>query len=96
MTSGKHGDVQGSLRAINSSAMFAPPIGNATYCLPPAMYVIGAPLAFAGSTTSASRGRPPVALETVLHHQQHRPRHEDKGTGRSAQPLRDAEVANGH
>ena len=50
----------GNVRAINSSGMFAPPTGNATYCLPPAMYVIGAPLALAGRSTSASRR--PVAL----------------------------------
>src|SRR5262245_52356202 len=40
--------------------MFDPPTGNAMYCLPPAMYVIGAPPALAGSAISA-RSRP-VAL----------------------------------
>src|SRR4029077_7178211 len=41
----------GKVRAMTSSGMVAPPIEKATYCLPPAMYVIGAPPAFAGSGT---------------------------------------------
>jgi hypothetical protein len=40
--------------AISSSAIAAPPTGNAMYCLPPAMYVTGAPAALAGSAVSAS------------------------------------------
>ena len=40
--------------AISSSASFAPPTGNTMNCLPPAMYVIGAPVALAGSSISAS------------------------------------------
>ena len=39
----------GSATAISSSGMFEPPTGNATYCLPAAMYVIGEPLALADS-----------------------------------------------
>jgi len=54
------GGVQGSASAISSSVRFEPPTGNTTYCLPPAMYVMGAPVAFAGSVTSTSRR--PLAL----------------------------------
>jgi hypothetical protein len=50
----------GKVSAMTSSGMVAPPIEKATYCLPPAMYVIGAPPAFAGSGTSARRR--PLAL----------------------------------
>src|SRR4029453_11171897 len=49
------GEGHGSESAISSSVMFAPPTGNATYCLPPTMYVIGAPPAFAGKGISARR-----------------------------------------
>src|SRR5262245_22787500 len=51
---------QGKASARSSSGRFDPPTGKATYCLPPAMYVIGAPPAFAGSGISARRR--PVAL----------------------------------
>ena len=51
---------QGRARAISSSGMPAPPIEKATYCLPPAKYVIGAPPAFAGRSISARRR--PLAL----------------------------------
>ena len=34
----------GKVSAMTSSGMADPPIEKAMYCLPPAMYVIGAPL----------------------------------------------------